>query len=247
MRTPSVLALLRAGVLDPGLAALVWLLVEGGVPLVVIGSAGARERSELAGALLCIDPARAFVVLDGDVEPLTLDRLSALLRGGAAVGITLAAADLPAALDRLRGDAGSLPDDAVRRLGVVLALDGTSRGPRCSIVHYLRPTERDGQGHVQRRPPAILAAWDEASGGYEDYAWAVTPELADRVDRAQADFEERLRDRAALLAGTARAAHVSAGEWHEGVRRHLASEPPRTPSTLRTPAHGRGTPGPHEH
>jgi hypothetical protein len=250
MRPLSVLALLRTGVLDPGLAALGWLLVEGGVPFIVIGSAGGPERSAMAAALLSIDPARAFVVLDADVEPPTLARLSALLRGGAGVGITLAAADLREAMERLRGDAGGLPDDAIRRLGTVFALDGTSRGPRCSIVHYLRPTERDGQGHVQRRPPAILAAWDAATGGYEDYAWAVTPELADRVDRSQSDFEDRLRDRASLLAATSRAAHISAGEWADRVRRHLADEPPRVPSTLRSaapPAHGPGTPGTHEH
>jgi hypothetical protein len=243
----SVLALLRSGVLDTGLASLAWLLTEGGVPLVVVGSAGAQERSAVAGALLAIDPSRAYVVLDGDVEPPTLARLSALLRGGAGVGITLAAPDLPAALERLRHDAGSLPDDAVRRLGIVIRLDATERGPRCSIVHYLRPTERDGQGHVQRRQAAILAAWDEATASYEDYAWAVTPELADRVDRSQADFEERLRERAALLATTSRAAHLSAAEWAERVRRHLSDEPPRVPSTLRSaepPLHGPGT---HEH
>jgi hypothetical protein len=246
----SVLALLRSGVLDTGLAALTWLLTEGGVPVIVIGSASAQERSAVAGAMLAIDPSRAFVVLDGDIEPPTMARLSALLRGGAGVGITLAAADLPAALERLRGDAGSLPDDAVRRLGIVIRLDGTKRGPRCSIVHYLRPTERDGQGHVQRRPPAILAAWDEATASYEDFAWAVTPELADRVDRSQADFEERLRDRAQLLARTARVAHISAGEWDEEVRRHLAAEPPRVPSSLRSAAaraHGHGPPGSHQH
>ena len=243
----SVLALLRSGVLDPALASLTWLLTEGGVPLVVVGSAGAQERSAVAGALLAIDPSRAYVVLDGDVEPPTLARLSALLRGGVGVGITLAAPDLPAAMERLRHDAGSLPDDAVRRLGIVIRLDATDRGPRCSIVHYLRPTERDGQGHVQRRPPAILAAWDETTSSYEDFAWAVTPELADRVDRSQADFEERMRERAALLATTSRAAHLSAAEWAERVRRHLGDEPPRVPSTLRStepPVHGPGT---HEH
>jgi hypothetical protein len=246
----SVLALLRSGVLDPGLASLAWLLTEGGVPLIVVGSAAAEERSAVAGALLAIDPSRVFVVLDGDVEPPTLARLSALLRGGAGVGITLAAPDLPGALERLRHDAGSLPDDAVRRLGIVIRLAATDRGPRCSIVHYLRPTERDGQGHVQRRPPAILAAWDETTASYEDYAWAVTPELADRVDRSQADFEERLRERTALLAAASRAAHISAGEWAERVRRHLAEEPPRVPSTLRSAApqaHGPGTLGTHEH
>jgi hypothetical protein len=250
MRPLSVLALLRTGVLDPGLAGLAWLLVEGGVPVVVIGSAGSPERSAMAGALLAIDPARAFVVLDADVEAPTLARLAALLRGGAGVGITLAAADLPEAMERLRGEAGGLPDDAIRRLGTVFALDGTSRGPRCSIVHYLRPTERDGQGHVQRRPPAILAAWDEASASYEDYAWAVTPELADRVDRSQADFEERLRGRAALLAATSRATHISAGEWQQRVRHHPGAEPPRErapqpPSAPPPPGHG--SPGAHRH
>ncbi len=88
----SVLALLRSGVLDTGLAALTWLLTEGGVPVIVIGSASAQERSAVAGAMLAIDPSRAFVVLDGDIEPPTMARLSALLRGGAGVGITLAAA-----------------------------------------------------------------------------------------------------------------------------------------------------------
>lgn len=249
MRPLSVLALLRTGVLDPGLAALAWLLVEGGVPVIVIGSAGGPERSAMAAALLSIDPARAFVVLDADVEPPTLARLSALLRGGAGVGITLAAADLREAMERLRGEAGGLPDDAIRRLGTVFALDGTSRGPRCSIVHYLRPTERDGQGHVQRRPPAILAAWDAATGSYEDYAWAVTPELADRVDRSQADFEERLRDRAALLAATSRITHISAGEWQQRVRHHLDAEPPREPAPRHpsaAPPHGHGSPGPQQ-
>jgi hypothetical protein len=250
MRPLSVLALLRTGVLDPGLAGLAWLLVEGGVPIAVIGSAGSAERSAMAGALLSIDPTRAFMVLDADVEVPTLERLSALLRGGAGVGITLAATDLTAAMERLRGEAGGLPDDAIRRLGTVFALDGTSRGPRCSIVHYLRPTERDGQGHVQRRPPAILAAWDEATGSYEDYAWAVTPELADRVDRSQADFEERLRDRAAMLAATSRSAHISASEWQERVRRYLAAEPPRVPARRHPPVaapHDHGSQGPHQH
>lgn len=250
MRPLSILALLRTGVLGPGLAGLAWLLVEGGVPVVVIGSAGSAERSAMAGALVSIDPARAFVVLDADVEAPTLARLSALLRGGAGVGITLAAADLPAAMERLRGEAGGLPDDAIRRLGTVFALDGTSRGPRCSIVHYLRPTERDGQGHVQRRPPAILAAWDETAGSYEDYAWAVTPELADRVDRSQADFEERLRDRAAMLAATSRITHISAGEWQQRVRHHLDAEPPRVPAPQHpsaAPPRGHGSPGPRQH
>ena len=74
-----------------------------------------------------------------------------------------------------------------------MVVEGTADdSARCAVMHYLRPTERDGQGHIQRRPPAVLSAWDDATSAFEDYAWAVTPELADRVDRSQADFEESL-------------------------------------------------------
>ena len=41
----DTLTLLRQGTLDPELAALLWLLVEGGVPVVVAGSADASTRN----------------------------------------------------------------------------------------------------------------------------------------------------------------------------------------------------------
>jgi hypothetical protein len=205
----------------------VWLLVEGGVSLVVTAPAAAGAGAELAGALLSIDPDRAWLVLDADVDPPTLPRLSALLQGGAGLGLSVSAVDLSAALERLHDPPGQLPYDAIRRLGLVLTADGTARGVRARVVHYLRPTERDGQGHVQRRPPAILAAWDEAADGYDDYAWAITPELAERVGRTQADLEDRRRERASLLAAGASLAHVSAADWESHVREQLRAEPPR--------------------
>ena len=224
MPPPSVLPLLRDAVLDPGLVALTWLLVEGGVPLIVTGGAASGARAELAGAFLSIDPDRAFLVVDADVDPPTLARLSALLQGGAGLAVNVSAGDLSAALERLHAAPGQLPYDAVRRLGIVVTAEQTARGVRCRIVHYLRPTERDGQGHVQRRPPAILASWDEVTDRYDDYAWAITPELAERVGRSQAELEDRRRERAELLAAAASLAHITAGEWEGRVRERLAAE-----------------------
>ncbi len=122
----------------------------------------------------------------------------------------------------------------------------------CAAVHYLRPTERDGQGHIQRRPPAVLAAWDPDQDAYEHYAWAITPELADRVDRSQADFEERLHERSLFLAAAA-ADDADAAEQAARIRRYLEAEPPREPAPTRSPATpsplqgGLTDPDPHVH
>lgn len=221
--------LVRSGALDARTTALLWLLIDGGVPLVVAGSAAAEERRMVGAALLSTDPGRRWIVLDAEEEPVTPDRLAALLRGGSGVGITLAATDLEGVLERLV-DAG-LPEDAVRRLGAVVIVERAERGLRCMVVHYLRPTERDAQGHLQRRPPAVLAAWDERGDSFEDYAWGITPELADRVDRAQADLEERQADRARFLGGLG-----PDDDYAERVRAYLATEPPRVPAPEHEPA-----------
>jgi hypothetical protein len=233
MSATDLADLLRSGALDTRTTALLWLLLDGGVPLVVAGPAAADERRALGAALLSLDPARRWVVLDADEEPVSADRAAALLRGGSGVGITLAADDLEAVLERLA--TGGLPEDAVRRLGVVLIAEEAAPGLRCTVVHYLRPTERDAQGHLQRRPPAVLAAWDERGDMFEDYAWGITPELADRVDRAQADLEERQADRARFLAGLTEDDDLPAR-----VRAYLATEPPRVPA----PRHETARPSP---
>jgi hypothetical protein len=232
MQPQDPLRLLRDGFLDPELAALLWLLVEGGVPLVVAGTGEGAERAELAATLLSLDPTREWVVLDAEADPLTTDRLAALLRGGIGMGVLVHATSLEGVLERL-GRAG-LPEDAVRRLGVVAIIVAAAAGPRCGVVHYLRPTERDGQGHVQRRPPAVLATWDPVEQSYEHFAWGITPELADRVERSQADFEGRQRERAAFLAA---AAGDDAGPAQQSARfmRYLQSEPPREAPAPRHP------------
>lgn len=246
----DVLSLLRSGTLDAELAALLWLLVDGGIPVMVAGSTDALTRSAFAAGLLSTDPARRWVVLDADEEPVTSDRLAALLQGDVGVGVSLVAADLEQVLERLV--AAGLPEDGVRRLGVVVIVEQMAVGLRCSSVHYLRPTERDAQGHVQRRPPAVLAAWDVSEDIYEHYAWGITPELADRVDRSQADLEDRQRDRAIFLAAAAADAAPD-DQQAARVARYLASEPSREPAPAPEPAraspfHGGLTdPDPHQH
>ena len=233
--SPTLAGLVTRGILDAELAALVWLLVEGGVPLVV-GGMDEATRSEVARAVLGVDVARPSVLLDVEARPPTLEELAALLLGGTAVGLSVAGTDLAGIIARLEAAPSHLPDDAVRRLGTVLVLSSRPPGPRVVAAHYLRPTERDGGGHLQRRPPAVLATWDAEKDLFEHFAWGVTPELGDRVGRAQADLEDRQRERAALLARAVADGTVAPAAFGELVRDHLASEPPRVPPPDRPPA-----------
>lgn len=234
MQRPDPTEFLSSGALDARTTALLWLLFDGGVPLIVAGPAAAESRAAVAAGLLSVDPARRWVVLDSAAEGITPERLAALLRGGSGVGISVPADDLEGVLEGLV--AGGLPEDAVRRLGVVAVVEDSPRGQRCTVVHYLRPTERDAQGHLQRRPPAVLAAWDERGDTFEDYAWGITPELADRVDRSQADLEERQADRARFLLEQ----EGAPAEYSERVKAYLGTEPARVPA----PTHDDAKPSP---
>jgi len=140
------------------------------------------------------------------------------------------AESLKSLLDRLTK--GGLDDDGRRALGVIVVMDGSGR---VSSAHYLRPAERDGAGHVQRRPPAVLAARHPRTGDLEDFAWAVMPELADRVDRSQADLERRLASRSRVLSDLA-AATVAGAAIDAELDAYLRSEPPREPAPHHPPA-----------
>jgi hypothetical protein len=236
MSSVHVTDLLRAGTLDASLAATTWLLLDGGVPLIVAGSAGKDASSRFASALVSIDVRRPWVLLDVAEAPLATTRLAGLLKGGVTLALMCTAPDLQGVLDLLK-EMG-LPEDAARRLGLVAILDDVEGRERCRVLHYLRPAERDGEGHVQRRPPAIISAWDPGSDAFEDYAWGVTPELADRVDRSQADFEDRRRDRASLLGRLV--GETGRADVERRISDHLATEPPRVPA----PAHERARPSP---
>jgi hypothetical protein len=241
MTSAASTQLLREAVFDAELMALLWLLGEGGVPVAVIGDASLSARSAVAGALVSLTPGRGWVVIDADAEPPSAGQLAALLQGGVGLGLTLAVSDLKSMLDGASA-LSQLPEDGVRRLGVVVVLADEEPGLRCTSVHYLRPSELDGQGHIQRRPPAVLAAWDPDGDRYEHYAWGITPELATRVGRAQADLEDRQRDRASFLE-TLTADDAGAADIEALVRVYVEAEPERIPSTPAEPA----TPSPFQH
>lgn len=244
----SVVDLIAAGVLDAELAALLWLLVEGRLPLLVAGPRGAGRRT-LLGALTDFLPAGTtrvtvggaaedFAWLPGAVElgwtgggatradrteragpaatyllcpelaPDAPDgawglRARVLVRAlqlGYGLGTTIDALSLEKVFARLAARPVELSADEQRRLSVVLVLRADDTGRRrVAAAHYLRPLERDGAGHLRRRPPAVLATWDPARDAFDHFGWGVIPELAARVGRPAAGFEREQADRARFL------------------------------------------------
>jgi hypothetical protein len=176
---PSLRELAALGELDPGVAALLWLLAEHGLPLTVASPdrvAAERMRAAIVaaagtGRAARLAPAGGVILAD------TLEGVLRLLGGDAAL------------------------NDATRELGLVVIHDG-----RCvRSVHYVRPVERDGAGHLQRRPPAVLADWNERAGRFDDFSWAVTDELADRTGLTRQELEDQRDSRRDQLSGSGRA------------------------------------------
>lgn len=146
------------------------------------------------------------------------------LQRGYGMGASIHADSLEEVFEQLEAPPVSLSADEIRRMGVVIVLrlmgprgqelqfpEGSMEaeiGPlqswvrrRAVAVHYLRPLERDAAGHLQRRPPAVLATWDAASDCFEHFSWGIAPELAARVGRTQADFERLHAERTVFLKG----------------------------------------------
>lgn len=146
------------------------------------------------------------------------------LQRGYGLGTSLHADSLAEVFEQLQAPPVSLSADELRSLGVVIVLrlldrngavlqfpEGTMEAEfaplrpsvrrRAVAVHYVRPLERDAHGHVQRRPPAVLSTWDPTTDCFEHFAWGITPELAMRVGRTQADFEREQARRAQYLSG----------------------------------------------
>lgn len=236
---PTLPDLVREGVLDAELAALCWLLVEGGVPLVVTGAVEASERLLLSDVLVHLPPAAPALIIDLDAGRPDVTSLASFMRGGMRLAAVAEAPGLKELIESATGPATGLPEDAVRRLGLVLVVGvvpSVAPGPvtdrmRVLAAHYLRPLERDGGGHLQRRPPAVLATWDPAADAFDHFAWGVTGELADRVDRSQPSFEELQAHRAAAI--SALATGVAGAQPLESV---LGTEPPRAPAPPRPAA-----------
>ncbi len=202
----SVTRLIAAEALDAELAALLWLLIGGGVPLLVCGGAAEAERSAVMEMLLDFAPGAG-----GAPEPATAARR----------GTTLRAESLRDAFDTLTHDPFNLSDDQLRNLGVVIVL----RDGLFAAAHYVRPVERDQQGHLQHRPPAVLATRDAGSGTFEHFAWAVTPELAARIGMRQAGFEDEQAHRARFLAALVDRGALAVEAVRPALRDYLQTHP----------------------
>lgn len=183
-RPPTITRLVADGVLDAELAGLLWLLLESDLPLVVSGPPPA--------------------------QPATVAEALEQLASGAERGNgraerqlwLLEAESLEGVLAHFSAPPLAWSDDRLRSLGLVVILeDVPGLGHRLQAAHYLRPVERDAAGHLQRRPPAILAARDHAADRLEHFHWAISGELADRLGLGVAEFESGLRRRREALAG----------------------------------------------
>jgi hypothetical protein len=220
--TPQVrtlAGLVAARLLDAQLAALAWLLLEGGVPVLAAGSDAASAASLLDALVGALPPDRR----PGAAEPGAAGRLvrvGGTLAPGTAPGVLRAAlgattgrsglvalvdaADLAGVLDVLARQ--RLTDDEVSFLGVVLVADRRAEAggePRVTSAHYLRPLVLDAGGHPRRQRPAVLATWEPGADRWEDFAWGIGPDLAERSRMRAGDFEAERERRAALLGGPA--------------------------------------------
>jgi hypothetical protein len=235
---PSLVELIARGVLDAELAALVWVLVEGRIPLVVAAppDRGGAGGQLLVGIIGSIHPDEA---LDSLAAPMGAAGASSLVRGRRAGGV-LEASSLEEVRARLGGGPLPLTDDQLTFLGCVLVVGAageSGRGRlRVTSAHYVRPLARDAHGHSQRLDPAVLAAWDPRLERYEHFAWGVLPEIAARLGRRTGDLEADLHHRRDDIAGLAKAGVTSLDEvqrliagykvrWGDGHDKHDAHGP----------------------
>ena len=216
-RHRALTQLIHEHVLDPELAALLWLLADARVPIVVMVLGDPAPAIEVRAAFEAL--ARNLSTTADGSMPGGVLRGASLEDALASPGLRVAT-DAHDHLNAHDHDHGSeLPDEA-RDLGVVLILgDPDDAGSRPIVrAHYVRPVERDQGGHFQRRPPALLSAADER-GVLDHFFWAINDELATRTDRDAAGFE-REHARRAVIPRDLVAAHVFD---IESVRRHADS------------------------
>jgi hypothetical protein len=186
-----IAGLIRRRVLDAELAALVEVLAGYRLPLVIAAPASAGGAA--SDLLAAIDAGRVPVDLDalGD-GVLSLLRAASL---GAGFASTIQASSLEDVRDKLQAASGA-GEDELSYLGVVVILDEKGQ---VVAAHHVRPLALDGQGHVQRLGPAVLAARDARSGQLEHFAWGVMPELAARLSMKSGDLEAEIDRRRDVL------------------------------------------------
>jgi hypothetical protein len=206
---PSLTGLIRSGVLDAELAALVWVLVEARIPLVVAAPPDRVPAGvELATAVLgSVAPERA---LPPDLAtPLDAAEARALIAGVRPAAV-VGADSLEAVRSTLAGPGTLLTEDELSFLGCVLVLataqpDAERGRLRVVAAHYVRPVALDAHGHRQLLGPAVLATWDAEASRYEHFDWGVMPEIAARLGRRTGDLDADLHHRRDDLAGLAAA------------------------------------------
>jgi len=188
----SVTGWIRAGTLDPELAALTSILIEGGLPVVVAASNEARADG-WTGAQ--VRDALGRTLLASGRTPLPTIRIAA--------PVTVDAASLESVLARMPLLSFDAVDEAGARVAIVLIVDIDEAGGGWLVraTHFLRPPLRDGHGHLQRQGPAVLATWDPGLRRFEHFWWAVLPELAVLIERHSGDLESEIAGRTDLLAG----------------------------------------------
>jgi hypothetical protein len=186
--------------MDARLAAVIWLLAEAGVPVLVASRDGLAAESLAAALEVFGRPPTLLATFPSSLEADSLEEV----------------------FERLAAPPWSLTDDAVRSVGVVLVLRASADGLRRVVAaHYVRPLEQDPHGHVQRRPPALLAAWDGQADRFDEYSWGILAELAGRVGQSVAAFEAARAARTAELESLTRGSTVvpeAPGHGHVGHR-----------------------------
>jgi hypothetical protein len=184
---PATLSdLIARGTLDLELASLIAVLAEHGLPVTVAApnAGAARElRSAVAAHVLERNPARDALA-GGVVLGSSLEDVLRILGG---------------AVDTATGEMA----DESRDVGVVVVLEpaATEGNHRVKLAHYIRPVERDGAGHIQRRPPALLSAWNDDAQRLDHFYWASTDELATRAGLDRLGLEDAYAATARRLAG----------------------------------------------
>jgi hypothetical protein len=164
--------------------------------------------AELAALLWILTDAGVPLVVASPLAEAAAELNAAFAQHGR--GGVLLAGSLEEVL-RLSGAApGTFPDE-LRELGVVVVVGEVGGWARVMSAHYIRRLERDAAGHVQRRPPAVLAAWDAGDNRLEHFSWAITAELADHAGMSVDELDRKQADRAefltALAAGSGHAGH----------------------------------------
>jgi len=216
-RNRAMTQLIHEQVLDPELAALLWLLAGARVPIVVMASGDPAPAIEVRGAIEALTR-NLSTTADGQMPGGVL-RGASLEDALASPGLRFAgdAHDHQQHDDHAYDHGTDLPDEA-RDLGVVLILGEAKDADPVPIVraHYVRPIERDQAGHFQRRPPALLSAAND-TGALDHFFWAINDELATRTDMGSSEFEREHARRAVMLRDLV-SAHVFD---NESLRAHI--------------------------